>query len=258
MIEFRQVTGGYDGVPKLTGIDLMFADGGITAIVGPNGCGKSTLLKLAARLLTPFSGTITLDGADIRTMARGVFAKQVSILPQIRNTPNISVDSLVLHGRYPYLKYPRAYSHEDRRTAEEAMMLTGAMALRHKNLLNLSGGERQKVYIAMMLAQDTRTMLLDEPTTFLDIQHQFEIMELVASLKTRGKTIVTVLHDLNMALKYADRIAVMENGIVRICATPRDIYRCGIVDEVFNIHTEVVETTSGSCFLFTPKIRGEE
>lgn len=252
MLELSALTGGYDGVPLLKNIDLTLEDGTV-GVVGPNGCGKSTLLRLVAGLLCPFSGSVLLDGVDTRALTRLAFARRVSYLPQARSVPSMSVSSLVLHGRHPYLSYPRRFRAEDRRAAEEAMALTGAIEYRDRNMQSLSGGERQKAYLAMCVAQDTDVMLLDEPTTYLDIRHQFEIMELSKKLKARGKLVVMVLHDLNLAIRYCDKIAVMEAGKVLAYTSPEELLKTELLSKVFHVRTALVRANGIQQLLFEPK-----
>jgi ABC-type cobalamin/Fe3+-siderophores transport system ATPase subunit len=252
MIELKNLTGGYEGVARVRDVSATFCPGEITAVVGPNGCGKSTLLKLIARLLAPFSGAVLLDKTHAGTFGRREFAQRVSILPQSRRLPNMSVGALVMHGRYPYLGYPRRYSRADREMVREAMALTGVDHLRHKPLAGLSGGERQKAYIALVIAQDTDVVLLDEPTTYLDIGHQFEMMQIARALKLRQKTVVMVLHDLNLALGYADRMVVMQDAAIKACAAPAEICRDGLIDEVFGIQAQMVVTPLGRQYVFAP------
>ncbi len=257
MLELQAVSGGYDSIERIKEISLSFGDSGIVSIIGPNGCGKSTLLKILANLLKPMSGKALLDGRDIRQIGRLEYAKRVSFLPQVRSIPNMSVSSLVMHGRQPYLSYPRRYGAADKRIGEEAMELTGAIAYRHRNVQSLSGGERQKAYIAMSVAQDTDVMLMDEPTTYLDVQHQYEIMELAKKLRKRGKLIILVLHDLNLAMNYSDRMVIMDKGRVLAWEAPATLYQTGIIDKVFHIRTELIRFEGGYQLLFLPSMKEE-
>lgn len=253
MLELRGVTGGYDSMPVLQSICLKLDGNQIASVIGPNGCGKSTLLRTVAGLLKPLSGSILLEGKDIQKISRLEYAKRVSFLPQARSIPNMPVNALVMHGRHPHLNYPRRCAAADKRIVEEAMELTGAIAYRDRNMLSLSGGERQKAYIAMCVAQDTDVLLMDEPTTYLDIHHQFEIMELAKTLRQRGKLLLLVLHDLNLALNYSDRVIVMENGLIRACEPPGTLCDTGLIDEVFRIRTESVEGSHHLLFRFEEK-----
>lgn len=252
MLELLNLTGGYNGENKVKNINAEFRENEISVIVGPNGCGKSTLLKLMVRLLKPVSGRITWNGSDISPLPRKEFARKISFLPQIRSVPHMSAGQLVLHGRYPYLSYSRRYSKNDYEAAKEALMLTETEKYRDIPMDALSGGERQKVYLAMLIAQDTDAILLDEPTTYLDIHHQFELMKLIQDLKRQGKTIITVLHGLNLALKYADQILVMNQGKLEGCGSPNDVCQSGLIDKVFQIHTEQVLSSFGAEYVFSP------
>ncbi|MEG1427923.1 MAG: ABC transporter ATP-binding protein, partial [Oscillospiraceae bacterium] len=210
MIETINLSAGYRGQEELHQVNLQVSSGEIVAVVGPNGCGKSTLLKAIAGLLPQVTGTVILDGCE--NIKKRELARKIAILPQGRDIPGITAARLVLHGRFPHLDYPRKYKAPDFAIAEKSMRQTGIYDLREKLLTELSGGERQRVYLAMILAQDTPAVLLDEPTTYLDINHQMELMELVTALKGEGKAILMVLHDLPLALRYADRITVMQSG----------------------------------------------
>lgn len=235
MIKLHEIEAGYGREKILNNIECIFHDKEITAIVGMNGCGKSTLLKVIAGLLKPKKGQIIMDGVYVETMTEQVRAQKISYLPQNRNTPVISVERMVLHGRFPYLSYPRIYKEVDKRIAREAMERVGILELRSKNMSELSGGERQKVYIAMALAQDTQTILFDEPTTFLDITYQLEILKLISELKQEGKSVITVIHDISAALVFADQMIVMDKGEIKLTAAPEKIYESGILEQVFKV-----------------------
>ena len=235
MLELKQVSSGYGGETKLFNISLSVPDQAILSIIGPNGCGKSTLLRSISGMQRPYSGSILLDGVPLHCVGRNDLAKRISYLPQSRNIPSITVSSMVLHGRFPYMGYPRRYRPDDKKIAEQAMEWAGILSLRDKEMALLSGGEQQKVYIAMVLVQNTKTVLLDEPTTYLDIRHQLEIMHLVRKMRAEGKTVVMVLHDLNLALTYSDRVAVMQDGCLSAYGIPDDIYRSGVLNDVFGV-----------------------
>lgn len=173
------------------------------------------------------------------------FARLAALLPQSRPLPGITAGSLVLHGRFPYLGYPRRYSREDREAAHQAMERTGVAGLEGVPMAHLSGGQRQKVYLAMALAQDTPVLLLDEPTTFLDIAHQLELAETARTLAEEGKAVVMVLHDLNLALSCAHRVAVLEEGQLRRVGAPEEIYASGVLEKVFQVRAHSVETAKG-------------
>lgn len=244
-MELREVTAGYGGADVVKGISLRFQPGEVTVLAGPNGCGKSTLLRAAARLLPLSGGQVLVDGADTAGWSSRTFARQAALLPQSRPMPEITVEALVLHGRFPYLGYPRRYSREDREAARQAMERTGVAGLEGVPMAHLSGGQRQKVYLAMALAQDTPVLLLDEPTTFLDIAHQLELAETARTLAGEGKAVVMVLHDLNLALSCAHRVAVLEEGQLRRVGAPEEIYASGVLEKVFQVRVHSVETAKG-------------
>lgn len=254
MMELCHITAGYGGTPVLEDVSLTFAPGQVTVLAGPNGCGKSTLLRLAARLMVPEKGRLLLDGQDAKGLSSKEFARHVALLPQSRSTPEITAGALVLHGRFPYLGYPRRYSARDRLIARRAMELTGVLELEHAPVSRLSGGQRQKVYLAMAVAQDTPILLLDEPTTFLDIAHQLELVHLARALAGQGKAVVMVLHDLNLALTCADRVAVLCEGKLRQMGTPEETYESGVLEQVFQVRAHRVALEDGKVqYLFSRK-----
>ena len=236
MIELTAVTAGYGGEDKLHDIHLRLQDGEIHTIVGPNGCGKSTLLKVLCGLLPPSAGRVLVEGRPVGSYTPRELARRVAYLPQGRDIPSITVGRLVLHGRFPYLSYPRHYREEDRAAAREAMTRTGVLGYAETPMASLSGGERQKVYIAMALAQGTPVILLDEPTTYLDIGHQLELMRLVQGLTAEGKTVVLVLHDLDLALRFSDRVTVMQQGRIVAGGRPAEVAAGGQLEAVFGVH----------------------
>ena len=235
MIEVTGLNVGYFGRKVLFDISLIIPRGKITVIVGPNGCGKSTLLKALCGILPAESGSITIDQKKIEEYRRTMLARQIAYLAQSRNVPDITAGQLVLHGRFPYLSYPRRYSKNDLQIAHDAMERLGITELADTSLKTLSGGMRQKVYIAMALAQNTQTVLLDEPTTFLDVSHQLQLLDNVRFLCQEGKTVVMVLHDLPMALKTADQLIVMKDGKVYAQGNPETIYNTHCLEDVFDV-----------------------
>lgn len=240
MIKLNNITAGYNKVEVIKSINIVFEEGSITSIAGKNGCGKTTLLKIASNLLKPFSGEITIRGKDISSIPNKELARKVSFLPQLRTVPNITVFNLVMHGRYPYLGFSRTPQKEDREIVDKAIENMRLNEYINKNIQELSGGQRQKAYIAMVLAQDTDIIFLDEPTTYLDINHQLEILEIIKKLKKMGKTIVMVLHDLSYALSYSDRICLMDNGEVAIYDTPQAVFESKEIDRIFMVYSEQV------------------
>ena len=215
-------------------------------ILGPNGCGKSTLLKVLAGLLQPRCGTVRIDGKALSDISGKELARVLAYLPQSRPVPEITVERLVLHGRFPYLGYPRRYREQDRESARKAMAAVGVDVLASRELSTLSGGERQKAYIAMALAQDTPYILLDEPTIYLDIDRQLEVMRLCCGMRDAGKTVLVVLHDLSLALRFADRILLMQQGASVFEGTPAELAASDALDRVFHVHAQPVTAPDGS------------
>lgn len=241
MIRLDKISAGYNKVEIIKNINISFKEGNITSIIGKNGCGKTTLLRTASNILKPFGGEITIGGKDIKSFKNKELAKKLSFLPQIRTVPNITVYQLVMHGRYPHLGFSRTPKNEDKEIVEKAIEDMRLNKYLDKNFQELSGGQRQKVYIAMVLAQDTDIVFLDEPTTYLDVNHQLEILEIVKELKKMGKTIIMVLHDLNNALTYSDQICLMENGEIVIYDSPQAVYESKEIDRIFKVSSQQVE-----------------
>ena len=251
MIELNNIHYAYPGQPPiLQNISTTFADGKITSILGPNGCGKSTLLKVICRLLEPSDGKILLHGQDVHTMKTKEFARQVALLAQANHPPEITVEDLVAYGRYPHQKYGQGLTKEDKQIIAQAMKQVKADTYAHRYVNRLSGGQRQRAYIAMALAQNTGIIFLDEPTTYLDINIRFEIMELIRSLNQAGKTIIMVLHDLNLALEYSDHIILMNNGQIVKEGTPNEIITSGDIDRVFDITTHIFHENDETFYHF--------
>ena len=244
MLEIRNLSAGYPGNPVLRDVTLSIPQGAVTVIVGPNGCGKSTLLKALAGIL-PATGSVTLKGEQLLSLDSRELAKRVAFLPQSRPVPEITVDSLVLHGRFPYLSYPRRYRQEDRAIARGAMEKMGVSHLADRSLTTLSGGQRQKVYIAMALAQNTPVVLLDEPNSFLDIRHQLQLTQQAKALAAEGKTVVLVLHDLSMAMDCADSLAVFSGGRCLFQGSPEDAFLSGCLETSFGVKPRRAKTPDG-------------
>ena len=224
-----------------TDLTVRVPDGSFTVIVGPNACGKSTLLRALARLLAPRPGTVLLDGRDISSYPSKAVARVVGLLPQSSTAPDgITVADLVAHGRYPHQSLLRQWSDDDERAVAEAMALTHTTDLADRYVDELSGGQRQRVWIAVALAQETPILLLDEPTTFLDIAHQVEVMELCRDLHARGRTLVVVLHDLNQSCRYASHLIAMKDGRVVAQGSPADIVTTELVREVFGLDSTIL------------------
>ncbi len=213
MVEFSHVTAGYGGRAALRDVTFSAPRGKVTALIGPNGCGKTTLLKTACGLLAPLSGAVTLDGREKKALGRKEWARLCALLPQIREAPAaLTVEALAAHGRYPHLSFGRDLTEKDREAVRLSLEETGVWGLRGRSLGQLSGGERQRAYLAMALAQDPEVFFLDEPTTYLDIGQKYEMLDLIARLGKRGKTVVMVLHDLSLAFSYSDYVAVLGEG----------------------------------------------
>ena len=235
MLEIKNISAGYGKVSVLESVSATINPGKLTSIVGVNGSGKSTLLKTILGIIPIRSGEILLDTLPLASMSKNETAKRIAYLAQGRNTPDMTVEQLVLHGRFPYLSYPRRYTENDRKIAREAMETLRISKLGSKHLGTLSGGMRQNAYIAMALAQDTDYILLDEPTTYLDISHQIELMQTLQRLAKDGKGIVAVMHDLPLAFKFSDEIIVLNDKTVIAQTTPQELCRSSLIKDVFGI-----------------------
>lgn len=251
------LTLGYDGRVVVESLDLAVPDGRVTVIVGPNACGKSTLLRSFARLLRPDAGTVTLDGIDVHRVPTRRLATMVGLLPQQPIAPEgITVGDLVGRGRFPRQGMFRQWSSEDEAAVASALRSTDTIHLAARPVDELSGGQRQRVWIAMALAQQTDVLLLDEPTTFLDVTHQIEVLDLLHELNLeRGTTIVMVLHDLNLAARYADHLVVMAGGRVVVEGVPADILTPEIIREAFGLDALVIPDPVSGSPLVVPKGR---
>ncbi|MQA96968.1 MAG: ATP-binding cassette domain-containing protein [Streptosporangiales bacterium] len=238
----RDLTLGYGGRPVVDGLSLDIATGEITAIVGANACGKSTLLRGLARLPAPRSGAVYLDGKEIHSQPTRYVAERLGLLPQAPVAPDgIRVAALAAQGRYPHQGWFRRWSTADDDAVAGALVATGTLDLASRPVDELSGGQRQRVWIAMALAQDTDILLLDEPTTFLDVAHQVEVLDLLTDLNRRdGKTIVLVLHDLNLACRYAGHLIAMKDGGVVAQGPAADAVTEEMVTSVFGMPCRVV------------------
>lgn len=250
MVEIRKLRAGYGEREVLRGIDLHLEPGLVTVLMGPNGCGKTTLLKTILGMVPASQGQILLDGVDLRTLPLQGLARKIAYLPQSKQTPDINVGRMVLHGRFSHLSFPRTYQAEDRRIAEAAMREMGISHLAEMPLAELSGGQRQKAYIAMALAQESPVILMDEPTTYLDASQQFLFADTVHRLAEAGKTVVLVLHDLLYCLKIADRVALMADGRVQASGTVEDVLKTGCISQIYGIEIGSVETEKGKQFYY--------
>jgi len=233
---------GYGERTVIEGLDFRVPDGKITTIVGPNACGKSTLLRSLSRLLTPKAGQVLLDGKRVHSMPAKALARTLGLLPQTPLAPEgITVADLVGRGRQPHQGVFSRWSHADDLAVAEALELTATSELSERAVDELSGGQRQRVWIAMALAQQTDVLLLDEPTTFLDVSHQVEVLDLLTDLnRSRGTTIVMVLHDLNLAARYADYLVAMRQGSIQAQGSPGEILTEQVVASVFGLASKVI------------------
>lgn len=238
----ESVTLAYDGTEIVRDLSVQIEPGSFTVIIGPNACGKSTLLRGLSRLLAPRAGRVVLDGRAIAELPAKEVARRLGLLPQTAIAPEgITVRELVGRGRYPHQGLFRQWSSADDVAVDEALAATATTELASRPVDALSGGQRQRVWVAMVLAQETGLLLLDEPTTFLDVAHQVELMELFAELNERGRTIVAVLHDLNHAARYASRIVAMRGGRILAEGTPAEVITSARVHEVFGLANVVVD-----------------
>ncbi|MET7968475.1 ABC transporter ATP-binding protein [Micromonospora sp. NPDC005305] len=251
------LTLGYDRRTVAEDLTVAVPDGSFTVIIGPNACGKSTLLRALARLLRPARGTVLLDGADIHRRPARQVARTLGLLPQSAVAPDgLTVAELVSRGRYPHQGLLRQWSREDERVVDRAMADTGVAELADRPVDELSGGQRQRVWIAMALAQQTPLLLLDEPTTYLDIAHQVEVLDLCARLhEKQGRTLVAVLHDLHQAARYATHLVAMRDGRVVAAGDPRRIVTTELVEEVFGLPCRIIEDPETGTPLVLPAVR---
>lgn len=238
----RELTLAYDDRTVVHDLELAVPDGRVSVIVGPNACGKSTTLRALGRLLKPKSGSVLLDGEELARIPTRRIAQSIGLLPQSPTAPEaITVADLVSRGRQPHQHWWQQWSEEDERAVTEAMARTDVTDLAERSVDELSGGQRQRVWIAMALAQETDLLLLDEPTTFLDIAHQVEVLDLVRRLNhEQGRTVVIVLHDLNQAARYADHLVAMKSGRIVAEGHPGEIVTAELVREVFGLESVVV------------------
>ncbi|MGO3232276.1 MAG: ABC transporter ATP-binding protein [Microbacterium sp.] len=248
------VTLGYGDRTVIDGLDLTIAPGRITAIVGANGCGKSTLLRSLARLLSPTSGQVVLDGKSVHSRPTKEVARVLGLLPQSPIAPEgIAVADLVGRGRHPHQKVLARWTAHDYEVVADALEATGITDLADRSVDELSGGQRQRVWIAMALAQETDILLLDEPTTFLDVAHQVEVLDLLTDLShARGTTIVMVLHDLNLAARYSDELVAMRHGQVHAAGVPGEVLTHTLVEEVFGMANQITTDPVSGKPMVTP------
>lgn len=238
----QQLTLSYEQNTIINNLNLNIPEGKVTVLVGPNGCGKSTLLRGLSRLLKPRGGQVVLASQDIWKMPTKDLAKRLGILPQGPVAPEgLTVHELVAQGRYPHQSWFQQWSAEDERMTQEALFITGLTDLADRPVDTLSGGQRQRAWIAMTLAQDSDIILLDEPTTYLDLAYQMEVLDLLHDLNVeRGKTIVMVLHDLNQACRYADYLVAVHKGQIAAHGDPQDVIDCELLRDVFGIECHII------------------
>jgi len=249
----RGVTVGYGGRAVIDDLDVAIPPGVVTTIIGPNGCGKSTLLRTLTRLLKPAKGTVVLDGEDIVKLRTRDVAKKLGLLPQAPVAPEgLTVGDLVARGRHPHQSWLRQWSADDAGVVERALAMTGVADLADRPVDSLSGGQRQRVWISMTLAQGTDLLLLDEPTTYLDLAHAIDVLDLVDDLHESGCTVVMVLHDLNLATRYSDNLIVMRAGSILAQGHPRDVITAELLYEAFGLQAKVIDDPVGDRPLIVP------
>lgn len=241
-----KVTGltlGYGVTPVIDNVDLDIPEGALTAIVGPNGSGKSTLLRGMARLLRPIGGAVHLNGGDITALSSGELAKQLALLPQAPVTPaGLTVGDLVARGRFPHRSWYQRWSERDEVAVQTALDQVGLRDRAEEPVIELSGGQRQRAWIAMVLAQDTGHLLLDEPTTYLDLAHAVEVMTLASAVAHEdGKTVICVLHDLTLAARYADHLVIVSEGHIAAAGTPSTVLTPARLEKVFGLTAQVLD-----------------
>ena len=245
MISISDLHASYEGTEIIHGISAVFPTGKISVIMGPNGCGKSTTLRSLVHMVPEMSGTVALDGQNLAALTPQELAKRIAYLPQSRNVPDITVERLVIHGLFPYLNYPRRYRKEDWEKVGQALEWVGLSDLRKRKMENLSGGQRQKAYLAMALAQDTEVILMDEPTTFLDIKNQFEMLDRSKVLANEGKSVIMILHDFEAILHYADHVILMKDGNTLTSGSAEEVLRSLEVRKAFGVKPCFFETEDG-------------
>ncbi|AUS97092.1 iron dicitrate ABC transporter ATP-binding protein [Clostridium thermosuccinogenes] len=257
LYEGKELVAGYDKRIIVDGIDIAIPSNKISVIIGANACGKSTLLKTLARLIKPVSGKVVIDGKKITSMPSKQLAQVLGLLPQSPVVPEgITVWDLVSRGRYPYQSFLKSMDKSDVKAVEEALELMGISELANRVVDELSGGQRQRVWIAMALAQQTDILLLDEPTTYLDIAYQVEILDLLTDLnRRRGTTVVMVLHDINLSARYADYIFALRKGKLIAQGTPSEVITPDLIAKVFDLDCIVIKDPVSSSPFVVPRGR---
>lgn len=242
ILQAEQLSLTYDGNTTIVHeLDLHIQRGKITALVGPNGCGKSTLLRGLSRLLSPETGAVCLDGEDVHRMKAKELARKLGILPQSPTAPEgLTVHELVAQGRYPHQRWFQQWSEEDEQIVQESLRITNLSMFADRSVDALSGGQRQRAWIAMALAQQTQLLLLDEPTTYLDLAYQLDVLDLLEELNEQGRTIVMVLHDLNQAARYADEMVALRGGQIVAHGSPEQVMTADTLRHVFGLNARVI------------------
>ncbi|EQC4540747.1 iron-enterobactin ABC transporter ATP-binding protein [Cronobacter sakazakii] len=248
------LTLGYGDFRVADGLNVAIPDGKFTAIIGPNGCGKSTLLRTLSRLMKPLGGQVRLDGEAIQHFATKEVARRIGLLAQNASAPgDITVAELVARGRYPHQPLFTRWRDEDERAVQKAMAATGVTALADQSVDTLSGGQRQRAWIAMVLAQETSILLLDEPTTWLDISHQIDLLELLCALnREQGYTLATVLHDLNQACRYANHLIALRDGKIIAEGAPSEIVDAALIEAIYGLRCMIIEDPVAGTPLVVP------
>lgn len=253
-IEVRDIEISFGDKIAIQNASIKIDEGKIVTIIGPNGSGKSTLIKAIARCVKFKKGSIFLDGIDINMLHSKEIAKKIAVLPQVKNvSSDITVETLVSYGRYPHMGFGKRLGKEDNEIIHWAIEKTGLLNLKDRNVMTLSGGEAQRSWIAMALAQKPKILILDEPTTYLDISYQLEVLELVKELnRTLGITVVMVLHDLNQAARYSDKIYVLMDGKICKYGKPSKVIHSDLLRDVFRIEANIFVDSVNSCPYFIP------
>ena len=253
MIEIKDLQTGFSAKTVSRSLSLKIESGSFVCLIGPNGCGKTTLLSTIAGLLPAKKGDIFINGKSLRQYSSKELARNIAYLPQVREIPDITVDTLVSHGRFPYLGFSRKLGRTDHEKIKDALELSNAGRFAEKRLKELSGGERQQAYLAMTIAQDTPILLLDEPGTYLDISNRFSVMETALKLNRKGITVLMTLHDLSEAMWFSPMVCLMDTcGSLRFSGTPQALYDSGLLQEIFDVSVAKTDFKK-SYYVFLPK-----